>query len=201
MNTNTSPQRVNRSKSVPAWVDWLILAVIAAISVISVVVMVQKGVVGTSLAADSLLSWHVVRSAGLTAYMLLTASTLWGLFLSTRLIKDWTPGTVSLLLHATVSWLAFALMIVHVGLLMFDKFYTYTLPDLLVPFIGPYRPFAVGLGIIAAWLTVAITISFAFRKVIGQRAWRLLPHTSYIAFRLINVHSILAGTEMSKTGI
>lgn len=197
----TTSQRTNRTTEVPRWVDWVILGGILAASVVSVGAMLSSGAIGASLTGDSLLSWHIARAAGLTAYMLLTASTLWGLFLSTRLIKDWTPGPVSLLLHATASWLAVALMFVHVGMLLFDKYYSYTLADLFVPFIGPYRPFAVGLGIIAAWLTVAITISFAFRKVIGQRAWRLLHYTSYAAFALVTVHTVLAGTDMSKPGM
>ena len=197
----TISRRTERSTGVPAWVDWIILLIIVGAAVVSIQWMINSGSIGASLTSDSLLSWHIARSAGLTSYILFTASTLWGLFLTTRVIKDWTPGTVSLLLHATASWLAVGLMVVHVGMLLFDKYYTYTIVDLFVPFIGPYRPFAVGLGILAAWLTVAITISFSLRKLIGQRAWRLLHYTSYLAFALITVHGVLAGTDMTKPGM
>lgn len=194
-------RRTEKSSGIPAWVDWVILFMIVAASAISVNWIINTGVPGTALTGDSLLSWHIARSAGITSYMLLLASTLWGLFLTTRVIKDWTPGTVSLLLHATVSWLAVGLMFVHVGMLLFDKYYSYSLVDLFVPFIGPYRPFAVGLGVLAAWLTFAITLSFALRKVIGQRVWRLLHYFSYLAFALTTIHGVLAGTDMSKPGM
>jgi sulfoxide reductase heme-binding subunit YedZ len=189
------------SKKALHWVDWIVLLVVAAGSILSVNSMLQYGVLGVSLTDDPRLSWHIVRAAGLTAYALLTASTVWGLFLSSHIIKNWTPGPVSLLLHAAVSWLAVALGAVHAGALLFDTYYPYTVRDVLVPFVGPYRPFAVGLGIVAAWLIFGITISFSFRRLIGQRAWRWLHYTSYVAFALVTVHSFLSGTDMAKPGM
>jgi methionine sulfoxide reductase heme-binding subunit len=142
-----------------------------------------------------------VRAAGMTAYSLLAASTIWGLFLSSRAIANWTPGPVSLLFHATVSWLALVLSIAHVGLLLFDSYYHYTLVDLLVPFVGPYRPLAVGLGIIAFWLILAVTISFSLRKLIGHKRWLWLHYTSYASFALVSIHAVTAGSDADKLGM
>lgn len=183
------------------WVDRLILGAALVVSLVSLLAVWQTGAFGLPLASDALLSWHLVRAAGLTAYTLLGASTLWGVFLASRVIKDWSPGPVMLLLHATVSWLALGATVAHVGMLLFDRYYTYTLADLLVPFTGPYRPVAVGLGILSAWLTVAITISFSQRKRIGQQAWRVLHLSSYAVFALITLHALLAGTDASKPGM
>ncbi len=183
------------------WVDLIFLLVAVGATLFSVVSLIQGGVLSTSLAVDAQLSWHLSRAAGLTAYTLMAASTIWGLFLSSHLLKNWTPGPVSLLLHATVSWLAVGISVVHIGVLLFDGYYKYTLADLLVPFIGPYRPLAVGLGVLAIWLTVAITLSFSFRRLIGQRAWRWLHYTSYAAFALVTIHSLLAGTDVTKPGM
>jgi len=106
-----------------------------------------------------------------------------------------------MLLHASTSWLAVVMMFVHVGMLLFDKYYAYTLSDLLVPFTGPYRPLAVGFGTLAAWLTLAITVSFSVRRMIGQRLWRWLHYTSYASFALVTLHSLMAGTDTSKAGM
>jgi methionine sulfoxide reductase heme-binding subunit len=192
-----SPQR----QGLPRWIDWMMVVVILAISAFSLAATVGSGVFDVSLAGDTKWSWYLVRSAGMTAYTLLAASMLWGLFLSSRILKDWSPGPLTLLLHATTSWLAVVLSAAHALLLMFDKFYTYTLPDLIVPFIGPYRPFAVGLGVVAFWLTLAVTVSFSMRKLIGHRNWLWLHYTSYGAFALITVHALLAGTDASQSGI
>lgn len=199
--TDVKATRPTPQRKVLHWVDWLLLLIVAGVSVVTVLSAWPSVTAGLSLANDTKLSWHLVRSAGLTAYALLGASTIWGLFLSSRAIKDWSPGPMSLLFHSSLAWLAVVLSIAHVGLLMFDSYYSYKLSDLLVPFTGPYRPFAVGLGTIAAWLSFCITISFSLRKLIGQRAWRWLHYASYLAFGLITVHGLLAGSDSNKVGM
>ena len=185
----------------PQWLDITVLIAMIAIAGWSLVTMIQTGTLSASLTADAQLSWHISRATGLIAYALLAASTIWGVLLTTRVIKDWAPGTLSMLLHASASWLAVVMMFVHVGMLLFDKYYNYSFGDLLVPFTGPYRPLAVGLGTIAAWLTLAITVSYSVRRVIGQRAWRWLHYTSYASFALVTLHSLMAGTDTSKLGM
>ncbi len=105
--------QAHKARGVPHWVDGLILLIVLGVSIEAIHDYVQAGTFGFSLAGDQNVSWHMVRSAGLTAYILLGASTLWGVFLATRAIKDWSPGPVSLLLHATASWLAVVLGFAH----------------------------------------------------------------------------------------
>lgn len=183
------------------WADRLILGVALIVSLASLAAVWHVGAFGLPLTSDPLLSWHVVRAAGLTAFALLGASMVWGVFLSSRVIKDWSPGPVMLLLHATVSWLALGATAAHIGMLLFDRYYTYTLADLLIPFSGPYRPVAVGLGILSAWLALAIAVSFSVRKRLGMKAWRFLHLTSYAAFALVALHGLLAGTDAGKPGM
>src|SRR5579859_8037747 len=173
------------SEPLPRWIDWLVLAVTLVVAATAIFYTVQVGAFNVSLTDDALWSWHLIRACGLVAYALLTASTLWGIFLSSRVIKDWSPGPLSLLLHATTSWLAVIFSIVHAVLLLFDNYYQFTPSNLLVPFTGPYRPTWVGLGILGLYLIGVITISFSLRKLIGQRAWQWLHYTSYIGFALI----------------
>src|SRR5579859_4454942 len=173
METAMNTQKTQKA-SLPGWVDNLLLLVILLVSAGALIYDIHTGLFSVSLTNDQQWSWHLVRAAGLTAYALVGVSTVWGLFLASRLIKDWAPGPMSLLLHASTSWMAVVMAFVHVGLLLWDHYYKYSLADLLVPFVGPYRPFAVGLGTLAAWLILAITISFSLRKLIGQRNWRLL---------------------------
>lgn len=197
-NTLTAP---SKRISVPHWVDWLMIAIILIVSGVSFISTLNSGVFSSSLVDNQQWSWYLVRSAGMMAYGLLAASMLWGLFLSSHLLKDWSPGPLTLLLHATTSWLAVVLSAAHALLLLFDNYYTYTLSDLVVPFTGPYRPFAVGLGVIAFWLVLAITLSFSLRKLIGHRNWLWLHYTSYGSFALITAHVLLAGTDATQTGV
>ena len=193
--------KVPPSRALPGWIDWVVLLFAATISVAAIYFTVQAGAFSTPLSSDSLWAWHLVRACGMVSFTLMAASTLWGVFLASRVIKDWSPGPLSLLLHAATSWLAVLFAIAHVGLLLFDSYYHFTLPDLLVPFGGPYRPIPVGIGIIGLWLVIAITLSFSFRKLIGQRAWQWLHYTSYAAFGMLSVHALLAGTDSVQAGL
>ena len=193
--------KVPSARPLPRWIDWVVLAFAATISAAAIYFTVQAGAFSTPLSSDSLWAWHLVRACGMVSFTLMAASTLWGVFLASRVIKDWSPGPLSLLLHATTSWLAVLFAIAHVGLLLFDSYYHFTLPDLLVPFGGPYRTIPVGIGIIGLWLIIAITLSFSFRKLIGQRAWQWLHYTSYAAFGLLSVHALLAGTDSVQAGL
>src|SRR5260221_11243387 len=148
-----------RKAVLPRWVEWLLLLIVVSVGAISLVYTVRSGVLGVSLTGDNTQwSWYLVRSAGMVAYALLAASMLWGLFLSSHVLKNWSPGPLTLVLHAATSWLAVVLSLAHALLLLFDKYYTYRIQDVLIPFVGPYRPFAVGLGVLAFWLMLVITI-------------------------------------------
>jgi DMSO/TMAO reductase YedYZ heme-binding membrane subunit len=179
-----------------------LLVILASLIVIGVsaVWMINSGMFRIALNEDAKLSWHLVRSSGIVAYVLLLASTVWGLFISAQFVKDWSPGPVSMTIHSTISWLSLLLGLIHALLLLLDDYFTYTLGDIFVPFIGPYRPEAVGLGTLAFWLIVAISLSFPFKKRLGNVTWKRLHYTSYAAFGLVSMHGLFAGTEGTLLG-
>lgn len=190
---------VTEAKSVlPRWIDWVVGLMVAAISLGAIAYWSSTGLLNLTLFDSTQWSWFIVRAAGLTSFLLLAASMVWGIFLSSHIVKDWVPGPVSMLLHATTSWLAVVLSLAHMGLLLFDSYYSYTLSNILIPFTGPYRTFAVGLGIIAFWMTLAVTISFSLRKLMSRRAWLWLHYSSYVAFGLVAVHALMAGTDATR---
>lgn len=180
--------------------DLLLLIGSAIVIGISAVWMINSGMFNIRLAEDSKLSWHLVRSSGVIAYLLLMGSILWGLFISAQFVKDWSPGPVSMTVHSTISWLALILSLIHALLLLLDDYFTYTLGDLFIPFIGPYRPEAVGLGTLAFWVIVVVTLSFAVKKRLGHKTWKTLHYASYLSFALVSVHGLFAGTEGTQLG-
>jgi predicted ferric reductase len=175
---------------------------IASVLVISLSAawLFASGTFNFALNQDEKLVWHLVRSSGVVSYMLLLASTVWGLFISSQFVKDWSPGSVSMTLHSTVSWLALLLGLGHGLLLMFDDYFTYTLFDVLIPFTGPYRPAVVGLGTLAFWIIVAVSLSFPLKKHIGNKTWKQLHYLSYAAFGMVSLHGLAAGTDGSLLG-
>ena len=145
--------------------------------------------------------WYFSRSAGTVAYLLLAGSTIWGLLLSTKLIKEMVPAALALAMHNILSWLAVLLTGLHALALLWDSFYTYTLADLTVPFVGPYRPGWVGLGIIGFYLMFLTSLSFTFRKQIGQKRWRQLHYATFAVYILATVHGAMAGTDSGNPGM
>jgi DMSO/TMAO reductase YedYZ heme-binding membrane subunit len=105
-----------------------------------------------------------------------------------------------MLMHASLSWLAVGFGLVHGLLLMRDDYFTYRLTDVLIPFTGPYRPLAVGLGILSFWIAFVVTISFSMRKQLGNRVWKTLHLSSYLMFGMVTIHGLLAGSDGGRLG-
>jgi methionine sulfoxide reductase heme-binding subunit len=179
-----------------------VMIVLASIMIIglSVVVAIHNGMFSISLSDDELLTWHLIRSSGIFAYILLTVSMIWGLFLSNQLIKDWSPGPVSMTIHSTLSWLGVVLSLIHALLLMVDAYFTYTLADVFVPFTGPYRPLWVGFGTLSFWIMLLVTISFVFKKWMGQKMWKRLHYLSYGVYLMSTLHGLFAGSDSGLLG-
>ncbi len=182
------------------WMDTLSIVFSMAVVIISAAWVWQRGTFNVSLADDATLNWHLVRSAGLSAYFLMTIAMVWGLAVSSRLVKDWSPGVLSMLLHSTISYLSVIFAAGHALLLLRDDYYLYRVTDLVIPFVGPYRPFAVGLGILAFWLGLMIALSFSVKKRIGHQNWKRLHTLSYGSYGLITAHALLAGTDAHLLG-
>ncbi len=146
-------------------------------------------------------AWYFIRSTGTVAYLLMSASTIWGLLLSSKIIKETVPAILSLAMHNFLSWSAIGITGLHIIALLFDNYYTYTLADLVIPFIGPYRPEWVGLGIVSYYMMLLTSITFYWRKQIGQKRWRQLHYLTFAAYLFSTIHGIMAGTDTSTPGM
>jgi sulfoxide reductase heme-binding subunit YedZ len=142
--------------------------------------------------------WIASRAAGVTALIALTLDVAWGLFLSTGAADGWIARARSVEIHRFLSVSGLALVAAHALLLAADHVVRFDLLDAIVPFAAPYRPLAVGLGVIAAWLAAALHASFAVRKRLGARTWRALHYASFVAFALAIGHGVAAGSDGAR---
>lgn len=97
--------------------------------------------------------------------------------------------------------LAVALAGFHAFVLLFDSYYIYRLSDLLLPFVSPYRPLWVGLGIIGFYLALLTSASFSWRQWLGAKRWRALHSLTFVAYALVTVHGLTAGTDSPNPGM
>lgn len=147
--------------------------------------------------ADPKTAWYMSRAAGIVAYLLLSGSVAWGLILTTKIIKDLAPPPAVLAVHNAVSWVAIGLGLLHAVSLMFDSYYTYTVWDLIIPFIGPYRPGWVGLGTLSFYVMVISSVTFTWRNKIGMKTFRLIHYLTFPLYGVVTVHGLMAGTDSS----
>ena len=183
------------------WMDGLSLVFSVVVVALSAGWLLSHGMFSSLSLHDSKLSWYLVRASGITAYILVTLSVIWGIALSTSAIKNWSPGPLTMVIHTTISWLGLVFAGLHGFLLLFDSYFHYRITDLVVPFVGPYRPAAVGLGVLGFWVLAVVTPSFALKKrLFSHRAWKILHYTSYAAFLLVTIHGLTAGTDSTNLG-
>ena len=83
----------------------------------------------------------------------------------------------------------------HVIVLMADKYLPYTIWQVLIPFLSPYRPFWVGIGVIALYLSLLVTITFYLKAKIGMAAFRKIHYLSLVAYLGATLHGLYAGTD------
>lgn len=139
--------------------------------------------------------WQASRAAGFAAYAALALETILGLLVSTGLADRWLARARTMEIHRWLSAVALALTAAHALVLLGDRYIAFDAIDLVVPFVAPYRPIAVGLGVCAAYAAFVVHASFTLRSRIGQRAWRALHYLSFAAFLGATAHGVLAGTD------
>ena len=80
------------------------------------------------------LPWYAARASGLVGWGLLTAATLWGLALSTKVFGKRPRPNWLLDLHRMLGALALVFTGVHVGAILLDQYVHFGLTQVLVPF-------------------------------------------------------------------
>jgi DMSO/TMAO reductase YedYZ heme-binding membrane subunit len=78
---------------------------------------------------------------------------------------------------------------------MGDRYVSFPLRAVILPFGGSYEPLLVSFGQIAVWLSLLLIASFHVRRHIGGRVWRRLHYASFVAFWLAVAHGLLLGTN------
>ena len=150
------------------------------------------------LAVNSKLSWYVTRSSGLLAWALVTVAILWGLALSSRMIRRRGVPAWILSLHKYLGLLALVFTGVHLAALAADNFVHYGWADLFVPMATTRQPGAAAWGIVAFYLLVAIQISSWLMRRMPRRVWHSIHLVSFPLFVTGTIHGLTAGTDRSN---
>lgn len=148
--------------------------------------------------ADLPWTWLAIRASGITAWGLLTAVVLWGILLRTRLLGRLASPMRLLDMHRWLGVVALCFLAVHMLLLLIDPAVRFTVAQILIPGVAPWRTLAVALGTLAFWTLIPVTFLGRLRPYLGKagNAWFTRSHyLAYAAWPLATAHYVLAGTD------
>ena len=139
--------------------------------------------------------WYITRASGLMAYLLVWLSTLWGFVISSKIFDSVLKRVFIYDFHEHLSLLSLGFVVLHVVVLLLDRVEPLKLVEVLVPFVSNYRPFWTGIGIIAFYLSILVTVTFYIRSRISMKAFRTIHYLSVIAYVGALLHGLYAGTD------
>jgi sulfoxide reductase heme-binding subunit YedZ len=144
-----------------------------------------------------MVGWYLARGTGAAMLVLLTLTLVLGIVN----VRRWAPRGLQRFvlddLHRTLGLLVVVLLGVHVASNVLDAFVSISLVDAVVPFVGSYHPFWLGLGALSLDLLAALIVTSLLRARIGLRAWRAVHWVAYASWPIAVAHGIGMGTDAS----
>jgi predicted ferric reductase len=154
-----------------------------------------------TIVVNSKLAWYAARASGLTAWALVTASIVWGLILSTRLIRRRGAPVWLLDMHKFLGTLSLVFVAVHVFALWADNYVYFGPSELFVPMASAWRPGAVAWGITALYLLLAIQVTSWFMRKLPRRVWHTIHLSSFVLFITATVHGFTSGADRGNLAV
>jgi DMSO/TMAO reductase YedYZ heme-binding membrane subunit len=151
-----------------------------------------------AVTADKM-TWYLSRSSGMVAWMLVTASVVWGLLLSAKVLNKRASPAWMLDLHRFLGGTAVTLVAVHLAALVADNYAHFGWRQILIPFTPAERAekitTAVAWGVIAMYLLIAVEATSLLRRRLPKKVWRRVHYLSFPLYVLCTWHGFQAGTD------
>jgi predicted ferric reductase len=141
------------------------------------------------------LPWYVARSSGLVAWSLLAAAVIWGLLMTSKVLRGRVANSWMVDLHRWLGGLALTFTVVHVVTIMLDSYVHFGLVSVLVPLTSSWHPVAVAWGVVSLYLLAAVEVTSLIRQRISRRLWRTVHLASFPLFVTATTHGLSAGTD------
>jgi sulfoxide reductase heme-binding subunit YedZ len=143
--------------------------------------------------------WYLTRSTGAVALLLLTLAIVLGVIDVKRWSTARWPRFVIDSLHRNVALLALVFLVAHILTSVLDSFASISVVDALVPFVGSYRPFWLGLGAVAFDLILAVILTSVLRARMRFATWRAVHWLTYASWPIALLHGLGTGSDVSST--
>lgn len=155
----------------------------------------MTGAVSTTLQSHGW--WLASRASGLVALVLVTISVGLGLAMAGKVMRRPGLSRKLLAIHEQTALAGLIAIAIHGITLLGDPWLHPGVTGVTVPFAMSFRTAFTGLGVIAAYLAMALGLSFYARKRIGAKLWRKAHRATVVVWALGLVHALGAGTDAS----
>ena len=142
--------------------------------------------------------WYVSRSSGIVAWVLVSLSVCWGLFVSTKAVAKASTPAWLLDLHRYLGGLSVIFTAIHMIGLAADNYVTFGWAELFVPMASEWKSDAVAFGIVGFYLLIAIEVTSLAMKWLPRRLWRWIHRSSFPLYFVATYHGIRAGTDHGR---
>lgn len=139
--------------------------------------------------------WALGRGTGVVALVMFTITLVLGIFSrSGRSVAG--LGRFGLNeVHRTAAMTGVGLIALHVVSLFLDPYAQLKLVDIMLPFLGSYRPFWLGLGTLAVDLLAVVTVVSLLRNTVGPRVFKAVHWLTYALWPVALLHALGNGTD------
>jgi sulfoxide reductase heme-binding subunit YedZ len=139
--------------------------------------------------------WYTTRASGIVSLVLFTAVVVLGILVSVQWTNERWSSYLLQAMHRYISLLALVFLALHIVTAVIDPFAHLAVTDALVPFTSSYRPFWLGLGVVAVDIFIAVVVTSLLRARIGFMLWRVLHWLAYASWPIALVHGMGTGTD------
>jgi sulfoxide reductase heme-binding subunit YedZ len=139
--------------------------------------------------------WYATRGAGAVSLLLLTGVVVLGVLSALRWGARAWPRFLTAGLHRNLALLAVVFLSLHVVTAVVDPYTSLGWKAALIPFSSYYRPFWLGLGVVAVDIVVALVVTSLVRHLIGLRSWRFVHWLAYACWPIAVVHGLGTGSD------
>lgn len=157
--------------------------------------------------AKSTWPWYVTRASGLVAAASLVVLILSGVGLITGLTFKFLEPLTAWATHKALGYVFGLSVVLHIVALLFDKYASFNIVDVLVPFASHHHPLTisgyhfgslyVALGVFAFYIILAILISSLLWIDKKPYPWKTLHFYGYLAMALVFFHALYLGTDLT----
>ena len=152
--------------------------------------------------------WYLTRASGIVASISLFWLMLSGIGQVTGHTFKFLQPITAWATHKALGIAFLLAIIVHIGALLFDKFVSFSIVDLFVPFASDRQQVSiagrnfgslyVALGIFSLYMTIVVVATSLLYIDKKPHLWKLSHLLSYLVMGFVFVHALFLGTDTSR---